>query len=495
MPRVGEEQVFVTREIASPRSPNRTLVPKNNLERTSTSDSAQPQPTGDAEERGQDRKGSSASTRGQTTHHSRVTDISSTPLNVSQPSNQKRQAAETTKSDVKLSATSAAYLDYHINQNLRHRKRRIVESLMDTIVECIEKKLDTLEEDREGTGTGTGFSHSRSSSGGFGSGNSMRPQAAGQKRQHRRDDGDEDNSNDDGDDDGSRKNHYKKKTKKICDDTRPKFACPFYKFDPQKFKGHRTCLGPGWTEVHRVKEHLKRSHMLSPHQCHRCLRHFVEEDQLKAHSRKDKPCPIRGPKTARKDLTAGFDAKKWDQLQKRLKKTSEEKWKEWYCILFEVDASSSDIPSPYHDVPVPSGGQPSSDTPDMRDFYRERVFPMIRYHVDQEVEKALLAVEDDIKASVADLIRDLPRRIMSSIPPPTQISDEAEQSINPLGLLESFDFDFSPEEGFNFDNISSEYEPLAESDTSLSSSWSGPAVASSATSLQDEIPTGFCLGV
>jgi hypothetical protein len=120
---------------------------------------------------------------------------------------------------------------------------------------------------------------------------------------------------------------------------------------------------------------------------------------------------------------------------------------------------------------------------------------MIRYHVDQEVEKALLAVEDDIKANVADLIRDLPRRIMSSIPPPAQISDESEQNFNTLGLLENFDFDFSPEEGFNFGEISSDYEPLAVSDSSLSSSWSDPAMPSSATSLQDEIPTSFCLGV
>lgn len=498
MPRVGEEQVFVTRDIASPRSPNRELFPKN-TGKTPTSESAQLQPQGDAEERGQDRTGPSASNkRDQTNHRSRVTNISGLPLNVSQSSVEGRQAAETTKSDVRLSATSAAYLDYHVNKKLHHHKRRIVESLMDTIVECFEKKLDTLEEAREGgDGSGSGSSGhgpSRAPSSGFGSDNSMRPRAAGQKRQHRRDDGDEDNSHDDGDNNGWRKNHYKKKTKKICDDTRPKFACPFYQYDPQKFKEHRTCLGPGWTEVHRVKEHLKRRHRLPPHQCNRCLRPFVDEDQLKAHQRKEKPCPIKDPKTVPKDLAAGFDGKKWDQLQRRLKKTDEEKWKEWYCILFEVDASSSEIPSPYHDIPLTRGGKSSSDISDIRAFCRERFYPMIHYHVDREVQKAVQSVEDEIKANVKDVISALPRRIMASIQPHAQFSEE--QAVVQFELLENLEFDFSPDEGFNFGEIGSECEPpLALSDPTLSSSWSDPAAPSSATSLQDDVPLDFCLGV
>lgn len=32
-----------------------------------------------------------------------------------------------------------------------------------------------------------------------------------------------------------------------------KFACPFYKNDPQALRGSRTCVGPGWSSVHRVK--------------------------------------------------------------------------------------------------------------------------------------------------------------------------------------------------------------------------------------------------
>jgi len=31
------------------------------------------------------------------------------------------------------------------------------------------------------------------------------------------------------------------------------FACPFYKHDPVKYSKVKTCCGPGWDDVHRVK--------------------------------------------------------------------------------------------------------------------------------------------------------------------------------------------------------------------------------------------------
>ena len=31
------------------------------------------------------------------------------------------------------------------------------------------------------------------------------------------------------------------------------FACPFCKHDPAKYKKTKTCCGPGWEDVHRVK--------------------------------------------------------------------------------------------------------------------------------------------------------------------------------------------------------------------------------------------------
>lgn len=33
----------------------------------------------------------------------------------------------------------------------------------------------------------------------------------------------------------------------------PLFACPYYKYNPRKYRRWRTCFGPGWRSVHRVK--------------------------------------------------------------------------------------------------------------------------------------------------------------------------------------------------------------------------------------------------
>jgi hypothetical protein len=33
-----------------------------------------------------------------------------------------------------------------------------------------------------------------------------------------------------------------------------KYACPFSKHDPGKYKNVKTCCGPGWDDVHRVKQ-------------------------------------------------------------------------------------------------------------------------------------------------------------------------------------------------------------------------------------------------
>lgn len=35
--------------------------------------------------------------------------------------------------------------------------------------------------------------------------------------------------------------------------TAPRFACPFYKNDPERYANTRSCCGPGWETVHRVK--------------------------------------------------------------------------------------------------------------------------------------------------------------------------------------------------------------------------------------------------
>ncbi|KAH7156173.1 hypothetical protein EDB81DRAFT_786192 [Dactylonectria macrodidyma] len=481
MPRDGKEQVFVTREKASPTSSSPNLS-SNTHENSTIGDRHQSPSNRDAEDRGQNRRGSSASTRRQESPH-QVAKENITALTVSQSPTQARRAADSNPPDAKFSAPSAAYLEYRVNRQLHYRKRRIVESLMAAIVECIEKKLEALEDGCDGANQ----SSSQPASSGFGSGNGT-SRWAGQKRHHRLDDDGEDGN---GEDDSRSRKDNNKKAKMLNDDSRLRFACPYYKHDPQRFKDHRTCIGPGWPSVHRVKEHLKRSHSLPSHQCHRCFKYFGKDDELKKHQRTPKPCPVQDPATVCRDLADGFDQEQGKKLNKRVKMTPEAKWAEWYCILFDVDPNSSDIPSPYHDISYQSGGLSTPQASSIQN-YREhmtRVIPVIRHHVELEVAKVIRAVEDDIKSNVMEVIRDLPGRIMASFPPPS-LSASAQVPDDCLFNLDDIEFDLG--DGYDFEEFSTQ-DPLAVSESSGSQEWSDPVMPSSATSVQDDmIP--FCLG-
>jgi hypothetical protein len=55
-------------------------------------------------------------------------------------------------------------------------------------------------------------------------------------------------SSDDDTDEGSRSTKRSKKAS-----TSQRFACPFYKHNPARYENSRSCVGPGWKTVHRVK--------------------------------------------------------------------------------------------------------------------------------------------------------------------------------------------------------------------------------------------------
>lgn len=57
---------------------------------------------------------------------------------------------------------------------------------------------------------------------------------------------------DGGDEDGRRKRRLKSPEPQIYSNTR-KFACPFFKYDPNRYCSVGSCIGPGFTSVSRVK--------------------------------------------------------------------------------------------------------------------------------------------------------------------------------------------------------------------------------------------------
>ena len=124
----------------------------------------------------------------------------------------------------------------------------------------------------------------------------------------------------------------------------PRFACPFYKHDPNRYRYRRTCPGPGWPTVHRMKEHLYRSHTQSIF-CPRCYSMFDADTELNTHLR-TQPCAIAEPQPIE-----GIDRETLTNLRKRSHplRLEEDKWRDTYQLLFpEVEVA--DIPSPcmYH---------------------------------------------------------------------------------------------------------------------------------------------------
>ncbi len=140
----------------------------------------------------------------------------------------------------------------------------------------------------------------------------------------------------------------------------PKLGCPFFKRDPLRHSKHRSCTGPGWTTVHRVKyalsappplskpaahnaprEHIYRQHAL-PICCPRCGATFARDTELVAHSRAPQACSVRVFQ-----IPDGFNQEQERLLKRRRKQagTEGDKWKEMYRVLFPGD-DEEDIPSP-----------------------------------------------------------------------------------------------------------------------------------------------------
>jgi hypothetical protein len=123
-------------------------------------------------------------------------------------------------------------------------------------------------------------------------------------------------------------------------ETGVRFACPFYKHDPNRFRNRRTCPGPGWPTVHRMKEHLYRAHAQSIY-CPRCYAMFDADVDLSNHLRSAQ-CQVSAPQPIE-----GIDRETLKTLRKRSPalRLEEDKWRDVYHLLFP-DVAFDDIPSP-----------------------------------------------------------------------------------------------------------------------------------------------------
>ncbi|CZS76279.1 unnamed protein product [Fusarium graminearum] len=454
MPRSGQDkQAIVTRNKRSSESPEPTEH-RHSRPKQSSGGSNKSQVRKD-QESGQGLRGSPASNfrSGQANpaaphRRSKVAQDCTNLLSVPLPTAGGRKAADSKESDVKPTNTSAAYLDYCINKEVKRRKQNLIDNLMSVIAECVEQRLEALEEECDQS------SGSRSSSSAVQNGKPI-SRSAGQKRSKDHSSRDESEDDEDEDEGGFRRKRDNKRTKTTKDDTRPRFACPYNQYDPARFGSVRTCCGPGWINISRVKEHLERKHALPPHQCLRCLCRFSDAEALKKHQREKKPCQVKESDSFKRNLSDGYDEEQAKKLKGRPRMLPVAKWREWYGILFDVQPDSPEIPSPYHDSSRPGVKVPIKidEVEHWREYWYQAK-PAVRHHVTKTVNEAFGDFVPQIKGEVMQRLQELPRIIAELLPFPGLNSEETSTVTDTIGLFDCFnsfdpnvcngdDFDFS----------------------------------------------------
>ncbi|KAF2454168.1 hypothetical protein BDY21DRAFT_113513 [Lineolata rhizophorae] len=170
----------------------------------------------------------------------------------------------------------------------------------------------------------------------------------------------------------------------------PRFACVFFKHDPERYKSRRTCAGPGWATVHRMKEHLYRAHA-QPIYCPRCYKLFDADTELSVHLRSE-PCEISTSQSIE-----GINREQLSKLRKRTThcRLEEDKWRDTYHILFP-EVLEEDIPSPFYD-----GDSPAEQS---RQFRRE-LLALIRTELLATAEREPRYVEERLLRQVAGIVQ------------------------------------------------------------------------------------------
>jgi hypothetical protein len=235
------------------------------------------------------------------------------------------------------------------------------------------------------------------------------------------------------DGDGRRKK-AKKAKRGPPDDASPrdagakKFACPYFKRNPKKYRKWTSCPGPGWDEVHRVKTHLYRRHPL-PTQCPRCWEPFKADAPLQEHLQQDPPCAVRSNRTLQEGFTKDQEKKLRSRKKTHADMTDEDKWREIYLILFPDDDQST-VPSPCECFPRPPGpaadadldyseedaqgerGQPSGELEDYATFVRREMPTLVRRELEVLFQDEFQDVEDHLRPRVAEIVLSLQPRLL-----------------------------------------------------------------------------------
>ncbi|KAI1762554.1 hypothetical protein GGR53DRAFT_521585 [Hypoxylon sp. FL1150] len=308
------------------------------------------------------------------------------------------------------------------DQYVAIKKQQAIELVMATFNRWLDKRLaiiswpHTYEASEASEASGT----SASGSGGTesGSGNSGQGQSGRSSRSKRRLSGDDQGkSSANGDDDDP--NRSGNKRAKTDNEQEPKFACPFFKHNAKAHSKNRSCTGPGWTTLHRLKEHLYRVHRLPKHTCPRCNEAFEDARDQHEHLRADVLCE----KLDVVPVLQGIDEATETVLRARKKTgmTDEQRWNDIYMILFP-NANRKALPSPYYD------GNDSCGLTEKAEWRRvkKRIQKELPKVVQKKVERSFEKVGADLLTGLPDIIRDGLLEIFKDSP-----QDERSPTVSP----------------------------------------------------------------
>ncbi|KAI4645462.1 uncharacterized protein J4E78_009372 [Alternaria triticimaculans] len=208
----------------------------------------------------------------------------------------------------------------------------------------------------------------------------------------------------DDDEDGSSKRRRGSTTTTDESETGARFACPFYKHDPDRHRNRRTCPGPGWPTVHRMKEHLYRSHS-QPIFCPICYATFKSDKEQSSHVRLQQ-CERSLPQQIE-----GIDRETVWTLRKRTTalRLEEDKWRDVYQVLFP-DVSAAEIPSPFYDCDSPS---------ETSRRFRRDLLRRVQEELLMESGQVPTPIEQQLLQRVAQIVRRCEHDLLNQAQPPS----------------------------------------------------------------------------
>lgn len=147
-------------------------------------------------------------------------------------------------SEAEVMSPETLFQSSFISRVLDTYKKEMVESLMTEFKVLLDHNLEI-----QSRATSTGSPNSSSPPRSY----AEQPSQQGVSGRGKRKERDEDEAGSSRDD-GDNRRHKKARVKGPAQDFSPrKFACPYYRRNSQRHKKHRSCAGPGWMSVHRVK--------------------------------------------------------------------------------------------------------------------------------------------------------------------------------------------------------------------------------------------------